>query len=148
MIASHTLSPRRLRNRLRALVVVAVAAAGLATMSVGTAGAMSSAGGTMSCSGTISPGLNSTANPQSWSASCRSGANICSLSGTSTIAETLLHGVGVLRWNCTDGSGSGSYDRAGPTMTLSGTGFGPWVCLFEPDQTPPATMTSFQLLCV
>jgi len=137
-----------MRLQLRWLVVIAVATAGLTTVSVGAAGATSSAGGTMSCSGAISPGLNATASPQSWTASCRSGATTCRLSGTSTIAETLSHGVGVLQWNCTDGSGSGTYDRAGPTMTLSGTGFGPWACLFEPGQTPPSTVTSFQLLCV
>lgn len=146
MSATSTVKTHGFRGRLRALVFVAVAASSLATVGVGIAGAESEIGLTMSCTGTVSPGLNATPSSEGWAASC-SGAKTCNLSGTSTIAETLLHGSGILRWTCTDGSGSGTYDRSGPTMALSGTGFGPWVCLFQADQTPPATVTSFHLLC-
>jgi hypothetical protein len=136
-----------IHRRLRVLTVVVVAAASLATISIGTIGATASATGTMTCSGTMSPGLGVGASNQSWVASC-SGAVTCSLSGSSTIAETTAHGTGTFVRNCNDGTGSGTYNRAGTTMTLSGAGFGPWVCLFEPDQTPPATVTSFRLVCV
>jgi len=161
---------RRVSGRMLVLGVVA-AGASAAVLAMGPAGAATDvAAGTISGSGTITPGL--TATPQNTnftfsgsgtvtdaSNSAGSGSYTCNVTGHSSIMETSAHGAGVFSGSCSGPLSisvtNGTYVRVGASVTAEGQGAASngssghfeANCVFEPDQTPPAPVTSYHLIC-
>ena len=134
------------------------------------AGAAPSAGiATVTGQGTISPALSPTGLPSSHGFTFTSttisltglvnGApavlspSSCGASGAS-IAEVYAGGVGTGSWSCSSGAlagrgGSVTYARVGAVVpvVVQGGITGALLCVFQADQTPPASISSYHLTC-
>lgn len=162
--------PRRASGRAITLGLVA-AGASAALLAMGPAGAATDvAAGTIAGGGTISPGLSTSPTFQSFTFQgtgnvvdptdpAGSGTYTCSVSGTSTIAETGAHGLGTFSGSCSGplsiAVSNGTYVRVGASVTAEGNGTASngssghfeANCVFVPGQTPPATVTTYSLTC-
>lgn len=115
-------------------------------------------------SGTISPGLTTTPTDQTFAFSGTtvvagtsgvSGVYTCSVSGSSTVAETVVSGAGTGTGTCTKSGATidvaVSYLREAGSVTLSGSTSGAisgsvaGECSFEPTDANP--VTAFELQC-
>ena len=161
---------RRVSGRMLVLSVVA-AGASAAVLAMGPASAATDiAAGTIAGTGGISPGLTATPTSQNFnfsgsgnitdaSNSAGSGNYTCNVAGSSTIAETSAHGAGTFTGGCSGPLGitvsNGTYVRVGASVTAEGsasasngsTGHFQANCVFQPDQAPPAMVTSYHLTC-
>ena len=155
------------------MLVLSVVAAGAsaAVLAMGPASAATDiAAGTISGTGGIAPGLTASPTPQNFNFngtgtitdatnSAGSGTYTCNVAGNSTIAETAAHGLGTFTGGCSGPLSinvtAGTYVRAGASVTAVGhatasngsSGHFQANCVFQADQTPPATVVSYHLTC-
>jgi hypothetical protein len=165
------LGRRRISGRTLTLGLVA-AGAGAVLLAMGPAGAATDvAVGTLAGSGTINPGLTATPSPESftfngsgsWQDPTDPGAvgvYSCSVTGSSTTTETVAHGVGTFSGSCVGPLSititNGTYVRVATSISAEGTartsngstGRFSATCVFEPDEIPPAAVTSYHAFCV
>lgn len=154
--------------RLFRLVLVAVVMAGvMLTPPAEAADPPTQVDVTWTGSGTINPGLSVDPKPQVWFSTSTVTAtgvyegrpvvlepSLCQDNLLSLVAEAIPGGAGAGQWNCNDGLFDGEYGhrrvvRAGGDydVVMTGSMAGTLHCLFQPDQTPPATVVSYRFAC-
>ena len=161
--------PRLIHRILATPVVLGAVALAMFAVQATPASAASAAVASVTGTGTISPPLSATGLPASHGFTFTSttitttgvvktapvvlNASSCGASGAS-ISEVAAGGAGTGSWSCSTGALAGTsgglvYARVGVIVPVVLTGGldGALLCVFQPDQLPPADVASYHLTC-